>query len=619
MGKILPRKKFFKSAIYSPKLNVGSHIDNVRHSLEHLIFSNERESERSLFKKRIKVVVIVTLLLMIVGSFLSPKGKAEVATFYPTACLGGWNNPRNAEGEPETKSNTDESVFTKDNSALLLATTNADIYCGNFTGQIEQNTKPTKILVALAWSKGPDIVLEQNIVGDSFASSSVEILDSASTTDVSFTLSSSTGAVATSTEGSGSIVSTTSPQTEETSLVSKVVNVVEETFQKMFGGESNSTSTPEEATQVPVEVKTDVPVATQPENTVQEEIKVEVAPTPQPETPPSDSPPVSFLDTFLQKISSHFIKKVFAEEVATTTYTVTIDAQSVPETSTTTSTPQTSEVVIKEPVIIKESTGDATTTEAVASTTPETTEIASTTESTSTQVFLDTTSPVTTDSSSNNESQNNFLEVLYTFDGIVWNSLGKVNEESMKYRTFEIPVNATTSWGVLSQLQIKVQSIQRVDATPTVYLDGIKVEVLYETSVAHEHPDFARDTILKDKSDDGVRVVNIINSDTSANEIWYTTIDIQGEYGVAPGTWVEVRLDQTSSSHKLIDIYGQNIFWVDDKEKLLWVTNLRKETNDGVGVIQDASTTVAFTKTNGEEWVFEYNNTTKAGLARIKN
>jgi hypothetical protein len=52
---------------------------------------------------------------------------------------------------------------------------------------------------------------------------------------------------------------------------------------------------------------------------------------------------------------------------------------------------------------------------------------------------------------------------------------------------------------------------------------------------------------------------------------------------------------------------------------MLWVTNLKKETNDGIGFVEGASTTISFTKSNGEEWLFEYNNVTKVGLVRIKN
>jgi ubiquinone/menaquinone biosynthesis C-methylase UbiE len=51
----------------------------------------------------------------------------------------------------------------------------------------EQNTKPTKILVSLAWSKGEAPTLTREVTGDSFASSTGVILDTASTTKVSFT------------------------------------------------------------------------------------------------------------------------------------------------------------------------------------------------------------------------------------------------------------------------------------------------------------------------------------------------------------------------------------------------------------------------------------------------
>jgi hypothetical protein len=38
-----------------------------------------------------------------------------------------------------------------------------------------------------------------------------------------------------------------------------------------------------------------------------------------------------------------------------------------------------------------------------------------------------------------------------------------------------------------------------------------------------------------------------------------------------------------------------------------------------MGFVSGGSTTIPFTKSNGEEWLFEYNNVTKIGLVRIKN
>jgi hypothetical protein len=245
------------------------------------------------------------------------------------------------------------------------------------------------------------------------------------------------------------------------------------------------------------------------------------------------------------------------------------------------------------------------------------------TEATSTEPQVAETATTTQD---DNTFQNNFLEVMYTFDGVTWIPLGELNEISMKYRTFEIPVSATTSWGDMSHLQVKIVSKKHTEDTPTVYLDGIKVEVLYEAVIAHVHPDFSRDTVIKDESDDGVRVVDIINNDTGGREIWYTTLAEQAGYGVTPGSWVQIDFDQGDTVFELLKIYGRSVFLVDDVGKMLWVVDLEKSSNDGIAIIPPegtstiaASTTAFFTKPNGEEWVFEYNGGTKNFFTKIKS
>jgi hypothetical protein len=179
-------------------------------------------------------------------------------------------------------------------------------------------------------------------------------------------------------------------------------------------------------------------------------------------------------------------------------------------------------------------------TEAVASSTS--VEVATTTAS-STLEEIATTTP-----KEGNQFQNNFLEVFYTLDGITWISLGELNEISMKYRTFEIPVTASTSWDDMSHLQMKVVARVNSEATPTVYLDGIKVEVLYDTDVVHVHPDFARDTILKDEIIDGMRIVTIINNDTNTKEVWYMPLEIMTEMATSTLTGTTTELSLATSS-----------------------------------------------------------------------
>jgi hypothetical protein len=640
MGKVIPRTEDTKttkrakrvSRIYTHVQNVDSHIDRVTNSLEQLLFSSEQESE-NLSRKRVMLGVFSLALLTILGATLSPKGKAEISTFYPSSCLGGWSNPHNVEGEPQTKTDSTEVEFTKDNSAILLETTHADIYCGNFVGKVEENTKPTKILISLSWSRGETPASSQKVVGESFASSTGEILDAASSTEVSFTLKNSED-VATSSGETIQEATTTSekvdtesaPTTSEESLIQKSVDVVQGAINVLLGGVDVSSDSGKEVNGLDKGAPTKTEI-----NTTQEGDVLVPSQTEQ-DAPRTEEAPTSFLNEVLQKFAGYFVKTVFAEEVASSSQDVLVgqglegDSSIVTTTTSVTTTttpifptkeydslPGNTEMLSGEEDPTSISKGEIVPVPSVS-----TNDEVATSGALRTEDSAGTSSDVVLGIGTDDQAENNFLEVLYTFDGTTWNSLGKVNEASMNYRTFEIPATATTSWSKLGQLQIKVQSLQRIDPTPTVYLDAIKADVLYETVIVHEHPDFSRDTILKDKTDDGVRVVNIINSDTNANEIWYTTVDTQGSYGVAPGAWVQVNLYQTNSSYKLLDIYGQNIFWVDEVEKILWASNLQKETNDGIGLAKGASTTVSFTKTNGEEWVFEYNSSTKVSLARIK-
>jgi hypothetical protein len=162
-------------------------------------------------------------ILIIMGNYVSPKSSADSAVFYPSSCLGGWINPQKVEGVPDVEGNADQEKFTQENSAVLPTGTNADIYCGGFSGEIKKNTKPTKILVALSWSKGKDIEVEKKIESESFASSSIEILDSSASSTVSFTLttSSSTGGslnTSSTTESSSSGVPSTYDEVASTSV-----------------------------------------------------------------------------------------------------------------------------------------------------------------------------------------------------------------------------------------------------------------------------------------------------------------------------------------------------------------------------------------------------------------
>lgn len=619
---------FKRPRIISKKFpELDSSIEGVTKSLNDLVFSYHAQVQNALSKKHWLMAFSSIALLLVLGSFISQHGKADSSVFYPETCLGGWINPQHAQGEQQTTSNGDEVQFTKENSAVLPKNTNAEIYCGNFKGKFDTTTKPTKIIVALALTKGPELTHEDLIeTGQKLATTSVtlplppslpEIASSTTASDDPLFASSSESGTAIdvrlSRESSDSEISTTtigtataipgSQNSADSSVLHGVIESLKDTVRDIFN------------TNVDTKTQTDtivIPPVTLP--VVAPTEQVPSAPIPE---PAADTPllPTSYIPS-QHHFVNYFVGTVFAEEVTTlgtTTETKVIQtASAVPlkeNIEKATSTSPESEAVF-----------NGATSTLIASTT--TSDIASTTIISSTSISSDIVAGMSVEktiatTTDREQAQNNFLEVFYTFDGETWKSLGALNEISMKYRTFEIPVTATTSWSKLQQLQIKVVAKKLEVETPTVYLDGITINALFETSVPRDHPDFSRDTILRDKNDGTIRIINIINSDTNENEIFYTTINEQSGYGVEPGSWVIIKPDQPEYPYTLIDIYGDNVFLVDDAQKMLWVKNLKKETNDGVNLVEDGTTTAQFIKSNGEEWYFDYNYETKNASVRM--
>lgn len=709
--------------------------------------------DKSLSRKHIVQAVACLTILVSVGVYISPKTKAESAVFYPESCLGGWINASRAIGMPETESNEFPRAFNADNSALLEAGTGADIYCGNFKGEFDKNTKPTKIIVSLSWSKAEVIATTAEIVGGSFASSSLEILDANASTSVTFTLATSTQVEqvlplldATTTESVVEGAASTTPvmtlpevapvvatSTPDTPLVSSSTAVIIE---------SGNTATTSESLPRPEGVSEPAPQAVSSSQQETPPVQSLEAPPAPAEAVPLIESPLSFIRRVGTIVAMSFGKSAYADEVASSEsaplaapeaqapsaeaaiapQAPLAEASIAPQAPSPANLPmagvsdasQPAVAPIEQSVVPSVVPGDvpsevsllsmATSSEVVASTSPlaPINDVVGNSASTSvgilggietaldavqqaitdsvqlpniskaetstttgslvivrTELFkgvipsalergvdlgLSSSSPVFSsetvfiddeevaavyassslaqavqlEANGEDDSQSNFLQITYTYDGVTWMNLARVNEDSIKYRTFEIPVTATTSWADLSSLQIKVTPIPRIEQTPAIYLDAMKVEVLYETpGEPHAHPDFARDAVIKDKSDDNVRVVNIINSDTNNREIWYTTIRGQGEFGVAPGSWVKLDLGSDVSSYRLVEIYGRYLFWIDEVAKMFWTTNLEKGSNEGTQINLESTTTIPFIKNNNENWTLEYNYKNRKGSIHI--
>lgn len=92
-----------------------------------------RISFKNYFGSWTKIGILVGVLVVaLIAFFISREAfiTAEVVDFYPTTCLGSWENPERAQGEPETFK-FPEKQLDSDNSAFLDKA-QGDIYCGQF-------------------------------------------------------------------------------------------------------------------------------------------------------------------------------------------------------------------------------------------------------------------------------------------------------------------------------------------------------------------------------------------------------------------------------------------------------------------------------------------------------
>lgn len=131
-------------------------------------------------------------------------------------------------------------------------------------------------------------------------------------------------------------------------------------------------------------------------------------------------------------------------------------------------------VVDSEVVSVKES---ATTTELIiplesASSTKLAT---STTTSTSSLVSYTYLSPVF---DQDKDKDNALFEVLFTINNTEWHSLGYVSRINNDI-SFDLPIDLFPAVDDFNKLQISLESVERLDDTPTIYLDSMWVEVSY--------------------------------------------------------------------------------------------------------------------------------------------
>ncbi len=78
-----------------------------------------------------KTIIVLGVIFLTIFSFQYLFTEAETVRFNPKSCLGTWENPSYAEGDPETLYSTSSAPFSNENSASY-ATPASELFCGNF-------------------------------------------------------------------------------------------------------------------------------------------------------------------------------------------------------------------------------------------------------------------------------------------------------------------------------------------------------------------------------------------------------------------------------------------------------------------------------------------------------
>lgn len=120
-------------------------------------FEISRRHIKKFLRNHRKTVVAASVALIVIVSWRYLVGFASTADFYPSSCLGSWDNVQNALGKPDVNPGSPGSSFTALNSALF-STGTAQMFCGNFSGETNISELQAKSF------QSAELVLSWNVV-----------------------------------------------------------------------------------------------------------------------------------------------------------------------------------------------------------------------------------------------------------------------------------------------------------------------------------------------------------------------------------------------------------------------------------------------------------------------
>jgi hypothetical protein len=377
--------------------------------------------------------------------------QAETTYFYPATALGGWENPQYAAGAPDMEEGADEELFNINNSAVLKNSA-GQIFLGDFQGDLPEEAILQKafLKISLAIKKEPLPSPTPDIFNPEFP---LITPTPTSTPEIS-------------------------PSPEEEHL-------------------DDPTPTPKRdpifMPELPIETPTPTPVLeSTPELTPEIIITPSETPileiTPIPELIPSPTPiPESTPVSWWFKMFNFAL----AQELTPTPILILDPTpEPTPEIS---SSPEF--IIIESPLPsetpIPETSLEPSFSPEISTPEPTNNEAESPSPSPSNEnepeptlsemPILEATIELTPEPTPTpTPSAEDFLEVVYTFDGVNWNLLTKINRDNWEDLDFEI---LDFQWDNLDSFQVSIQSLTTVDPIPEIYLDGVTLEIEFEYEV----------------------------------------------------------------------------------------------------------------------------------------
>lgn len=124
-------------------------LDDITRGRYREVINLKPQIKRRLIFSLLTFILAVTAVVFL---FYSSGTTAQVAKFYPQACLGNWLEPSLAEGEPNTIFSADWENFNSTNSTLYDGGFK-QIFCGGFTGNIPEIVEIQKVSLKIHWAK----------------------------------------------------------------------------------------------------------------------------------------------------------------------------------------------------------------------------------------------------------------------------------------------------------------------------------------------------------------------------------------------------------------------------------------------------------------------------------